>query len=102
MTAPLTIAPPARTYTRARSWRIFQTLFAPIPTPLGSYLRYPEDVPKDADPRRWWTVVDYDPNGPYLHLVPGVTRTNRLGVITCANAWDGNAQRHPLYVYAPR
>lgn len=96
------IQPPSHEYARARSWKAFAALFAPTKTTNGAYMREPDEIPKGADPRHWWTVVDYDPNGPYLHLVPGITGANRLAVIACEHAWGGSPQNHPLYVYAPR
>jgi hypothetical protein len=96
---PIIVAPPARTYARARSWKMFHALFAPICQANGEYLHEPEDVPKDADPRHWWTVVDLEPSRPVLYLEPGLHRANRLGHVRCERPWSGNADDHPLYVY---
>jgi hypothetical protein len=96
-TAP--VLPPGHSYVRARSWKAFQTTFAPVEVRSGSYLVEPEDVPKGASFRDWWTVVDYDPTSNRLYLVPGFARANRLGFVQCLRPWGGNADDHPLYLY---
>lgn len=95
-TAP--ILPPERDYVRARGWRMFLNTFGPVATRNG-FIAEAEEVPKDADHRSWWTVVDYAPDSNRLYLVPGFARANRLGFVRCLHPWGGNADDHPLYLY---
>lgn len=90
------ISPPARVYRRARSRRLFNHLFAPL---HDAKLHDVHDLPPDPDERHWWTVVDLDPDGQRLYLLPGFRLVNRLGFITTEHAWAGDADDHPLYVY---
>ncbi len=78
---------------------MFLDTFKPVPIGDKAYLVEPEDVPKDANARHWWTIVDYVPDAARLYIVPGFARANRLGLIRCAVAWGGNSDDHPLYVY---
>lgn len=91
-----TVMPPERPYKRARSRRIFNHLFWPL---QGGQLHEVNELPPDPDERRWWTVVDLDPNGPRLYLLPGFRLANRLGFIETEHAWGGDADKHPHYVY---
>lgn len=92
------ILPPARDYVRARGWRMFLNTFGPVATRNG-FIVEAEDIPKDADPRSWWTVVDLAPDSNRLYLVPGFAHVNRLGFVRCLHPWGGNADDHPLYLY---
>lgn len=93
------VKPPDRTYNNARPWSTFQSLFSPIKQPNGSFLVEPEHVPKDADHRHWWTIVDLNPAGRTFYLLAGFHRANRLGLIRCQRAWDGEPDEHPEYTY---
>lgn len=93
------VLPPEVQFARARSWKMFLETFRPLAVRDNNYLVEPEDVPEDPDARHWWTIVDYVPDSPRLYIVPGFTRTNRLGCIQCALPWGGNPDDHPLYVY---
>ncbi len=90
------ILPPDHTYQRARPRRVFNQLFQPI---ADGHLYEVNDLPVDPDEHHWWTVVDLDPNGPRLYLLPGFRLVNRLGFIQTETAWGGDADRHPPYVY---
>jgi hypothetical protein len=96
-TAP--VLPPEHSFARARSWKIFRRTFHPLEVTPDSFMLQPEDIPEHADPREWWTVVDYAPDTPRLYLTAGFTRANRLGVVRCLHPWGGNADDHPLYIY---
>jgi hypothetical protein len=93
------VLPPDHFYTRARSWKIFLNAFAPVLASKDNYLVEPCDVPKDADPHDWWTIVDYAPDAPRLYITAGIAHANRLGCIRCHRPWGGNADDHPLYLY---
>jgi hypothetical protein len=54
------------------------------------------DVPTDADPRHWWTVLGCDGR---LLLAPGFHVVNRFAYILCRNAWGGETNAHPDYRY---
>lgn len=92
------ILPPQREYVRARGWKVFLNTFGPVATKNG-FITEAEEVPKDADPRSWWTIVDYAPDSSRLYIVPGFAHANRLGFIRCLHPWGGNADDHPLYLY---
>ena len=103
-TPPLTtyavvIPPPGKTYSRARTFNSFCATFAPKLQANGQYLIEPDDVPADADPRLWWTIVDHDPSGSAFYLEPGFRRANRLGHVVCERAWGGSPDDHPLYIF---
>ena len=48
------------------------------------YLWEPSQVPKDADGRYWWTVLDCDGG---LYLAAGFRFVNRFAYVRCANPW---------------
>ena len=52
------VAPPVKPYTRAMPWRVFERRFLPVAKPDGSNVWEKWEIPKDADYREWWTVVD--------------------------------------------
>lgn len=93
------VLPPDHGYVRARSWKMFRRTFHPLEGTPGHFMLQPEDIPEGADPREWWTVVDYAPDTPRLYLTAGFARANRLGVVRCLYPWGGNADDHPLYLY---
>lgn len=91
-----TIMPPERPYQRARTRRTFNHLFQPL---YDGRIHELNELPADPDEHHWWTVVDLDPNGPRLYLLPGVQLVNRLGFIETEHAWGGDADQHPPYVH---
>lgn len=96
-TAP--ILPPDHAYVRARPWKVFSETFAPLEVGHNNYIVEPMDIPKGADFRLWWTVVDYAPESQRFYIAPGFHHSNRIGCIQCLRPWGGNADDHPLYVY---
>lgn len=92
------INPPTRVFRRARRWETFERLFEPIERTDGSVLWEPWDVPKGADYRHWWTVLDPMTTGQH-YLAAGFHFVNRLGYVQCKNAWGGDWQNHPEYLY---
>lgn len=97
-TPPNLVPPPPRTYTRARRWETFDRLFAPIEREDGNFIWEPWEVPKPADCRYWWTLLDPMTSG-QLYLANGFHFVNRLGYIRCANPWGGEIGDHPEYLY---
>ena len=67
-----------------RSWDAFEQRFEPQPAADHDYLWEPSQVPKDADGRYWWTVLDCDGG---LHLAAGFRFVNRFAYVRCANPW---------------
>lgn len=96
--ALLLVAPPARVFKRARRWETFDRIFAPIEREDGGLIWEPCEVPKDADHRLWWTVLDPMTTG-QLYLSAGFHFVNRLGYVQCTNGWDGKWNDHPEYLY---
>lgn len=86
------IAPPTHAYRRPRRWETFERLFQPIELADGSIVRDGRDVPKDADARFWWTLLDCD--GKSI-LATGFHFVNRLGYVQCRHGWDGEWNDHP-------
>ncbi|CEJ88090.1 hypothetical protein HYPGJ_31587 [Hyphomicrobium sp. GJ21] len=84
---------------RARPWKHFVKAFLPVRTAKGEdYLVEPDEVPPGANERYWWTVVDFDPNGPRLYLVAGFSKVNRLGYVECLRPWPSKFD-NPLYTF---
>jgi hypothetical protein len=78
--------PPSRAYSRARSRATFNVLFRPLPHDdkrIDGIMWDGDDVPRDADERHWWTVVEAAEDGPF-HLEAGIHRANRIGLVRCA------------------
>lgn len=95
------IMPPGKVFKRARGRASFDALFVPVKNPNSrqdEYLWDAGDIPRDADRRYWWTVVDVGPDPPF-QLEAGIHRVNRIGLVQCINAWGGNAADHPNYIY---
>lgn len=91
------IMPPKRLPARPRPFDVFVELFEPIDRDgYGRIIWQAQDIPEDADPREWWTIVDGD-TGDRTFLMPGFRRVNRLGYIRCAARWGGEASDHPIY-----
>lgn len=92
------IMPPKHAYRRARLWTTFDKLFEPIERKDGSLIWEPWEVPKPTDWTYWWTVLDPMTTG-QLYLSAGFHFVNRLGYVQCANAWGGEWDDHPEYLY---
>jgi hypothetical protein len=69
----------------SQRWAVFEQKFEPLPAPHHDYLWETHQVPKDADGRYWWTVIDCDGR---LYLVPGFRFVNRFAYVRCANPWN--------------
>lgn len=90
------VFPPTRSFKRPRRWETFEALFDPIVRQDDTVLWEPWDVPRDADARHWWTVLDCDGR---LLLCAGFHFVNRFAYVQCANAWGGEWSDHPEYLY---
>lgn len=71
------IRPPAKPYKRALAWRVFERRFQPIAKMEGSYVWEKWEIPKDADWREWWTVVDPMTGSGRWYLAAGFHLVNR-------------------------
>ena len=91
------IMPPKHQYKRPRSWETFERLFDPIPLDDDTLLWQIGEVPKDADPHHWWTILD--PSTDKLYLAAGFHFVNRFGYVKCKNRWGGDPNDHPDYIY---
>jgi len=87
---------------RARSWFYFFFEFLPIMGPDNQYMRKPGELPADADPRYWWSVIVYDAYTYRLHLKAGVHHPNAEGYVFCYNWWGGLPEQQDTYLYANR
>lgn len=96
-TAP--VAPPSKIGARARAWRVFERRFLPIAKADGSFIWEKWEIPKDADYREWWTVVDPMTSSGRWYLAAGFHLVNRVGFVRCAVPWGGEWEEHPEYVY---
>lgn len=92
------VMPPRHVYRRARRWETFEKLFQPIARDNGTVLWEPWEVPKDADPHEWWTLLDPMTSG-QLYLAAGFHFVNRLNYVRCAVRWGGDRSDHPEYLY---
>ena len=92
------VMPPRRIFRGARRWKTFEAQFAPLKRADGSHLWEPWEVPKPADARFWWTVLDPMTSG-QLYLAAGFHFVNRLGYVQCAVPWGGEWHDHPEYLY---
>lgn len=93
------VAPSATPYKRAMPWRVFERRFLPIAKSDGSYVWEKWEIPKDADYREWWTLVDPMTGGGRWYLAAGFHLVNRVGFVRCAVPWGGEWDEHPEYVY---
>ena len=82
--------------TRCGSWRTFERRFRPIDGPDGAlYWRF-EQLPKDVDPHRVWTIVDCEG---HLYVSPGYHLVNRVDYVLCEVPWTDEDTRQPDYRY---
>lgn len=94
---PTLVPPPRHGFKRPRRCKTFDRLFQPIERDDdGAIMWEPHEVPKDADGRFWWTVIDCDGR---LLLAAGFHIVNRLGYVKCRNGWAGEWSDHPEYYY---
>ncbi len=82
--------------TRCGSWRTFERRFRPLPAPDHGVLWEAAQVPRDADYRFWWTVIDCDGR---LLVSPGFRFVNRFAFIRCAQPWQDDDEGQPDYRY---
>ena len=94
------IMPPNKVFSRARRWETFERLFSPMvrDEQSSNLIWEPWEVPKDADYRHWWTVLDPMTSG-QLYLAAGFHFVNRLGYVQCANPWGGEWSEHGEFLY---
>lgn len=90
------VPPPKRSFIRPRTWETFEALFQPIISDDGTVLRERWEIPGEADPRYWWTVLDCDGR---LLLAAGFRFVNRFAFVACRKAWGGERDEHPNYRY---
>lgn len=89
--------PSSRRRHRCGSWSTFERRFQPMPAPNHDLLwEVRGEVPRDADYRYWWTVLDY---GGRLHVSPGFRFVNRFAFIRCSVPWTDDDERQPDYRY---
>ena len=81
---------------RCGSWRTFERRFRPIDGPDGAPCWCFKQLPKDAEPRRVWTIVDCDGQ---LHVSPGYHFVNRIGYVLCEVPWTDEDTLQPDYRY---
>jgi hypothetical protein len=81
---------------RIGSWDTFERRFNPMLAPNHDYLWDLGSVPKDADPRSWWTVLDCDGR---LSLAPGFRVVDRFAFVRCAKPWSDVDYQQPGYWY---
>ena len=82
--------------TRCGNWRTFARRFRPIDGPGGTlYWRF-EQLPKDVESRRVWTIVDCDGQ---LHVSPGCRFVNRIDYVLCEVPWTDEDRLQPDYRY---
>ncbi len=87
---------PFKQRVRCGSWNTFDRRFEPLPAPDHDLLWEIGQVPKGADYRYWWTVLDCEG---HLYLSPGFRFVNRFAFIRCARPWTDDDQRQPDYWY---
>jgi hypothetical protein len=75
---------PFKQRTRCGSWHTFERRFGPLPAPDHDLLWEIGQVPKDADYRYWWTVLDGEGR---IYLAPGFRFVNRFAFVRCARPW---------------
>jgi hypothetical protein len=78
------------------SWRTFARRFRPIDGPEGALCWRFKQLPKDAEPRRVWTIADCDGQ---LHVRPGYRFVNRIGYVLCEVPWTDEDTLQPDYRY---
>jgi hypothetical protein len=81
---------------RTGIWATFERRFEPMPAPNHDFLWDVGTVPKDADPRYWWTVLDCDGR---LPRAPGFCFVNRFAFVRCAKPWSDEDFQQPGYRY---
>jgi hypothetical protein len=82
--------------TRGGSWRTFERRFRPMNGPDGALTWRFEQLPKDVDPHRVWTIVDCDG---HLYVNPGYRFVNRIDYVLCEVPWTDEDTRQPDYRY---
>ena len=82
--------------TRCGRWRSFARRFRPIDGPDGTHCWRFKQLPKDAGPRRVWTITDCDGQ---LYVRPGYRFVNRAGYVLCEVPWTDEDRLQPDYRY---
>jgi hypothetical protein len=83
-------------HTRCGSWRTFERRFQPLPAPSHDVLWDLHQLPRGADARYWWTVLDCDGR---LYVSPGFRFVNRFAYIRCTLPWTNDDDDQPDYRY---
>lgn len=88
---------PVKRRSRCGSWNTFARRFRPMRAPHHHLLwAVRHEVPNDADPRHWWTVLDCEGR---LYLTPGFRFVNRFAYVRCALPWTDADLEQPDYLY---
>jgi hypothetical protein len=90
------VMPSGRICRRALSWRIFERRFRPIVRADESLMWDRMEIPRNADYRHWWSVLDCDGR---LYLSAGFHVVNTIGFVRADTPWGGEAHQHPDYRY---
>lgn len=73
------------------SWETWEEKFKPIlqqDGPNGNlWDAMHEDAPKDVELKYLWTLIDNNPNGVYLDIIPGYHFINRMGYFVTEVPW---------------
>lgn len=93
------ILPPATSFKAHRRWDTFVKLFQPELGDLRDGYVDTDNVPPDADPHLWWTIID-PCDGTEMYLAPGFHFANRFGFVECAVPWGGAPEDHPTYAWS--
>lgn len=81
---------------RTGSWPTFERRFRPIDSPDETVWWCREQLPKDVDQRRVWTIVDCDGK---LCVSPGYHFVNRVDYVVCEVPWTDEDLHQPSYRY---
>ncbi|MEQ1616368.1 MAG: hypothetical protein ABL904_26755 [Hyphomicrobiaceae bacterium] len=92
--SPTSPTRPFKQRVRCGSWNTFERRFEPLPAPDHDLLWEVGQVPKGADYRYWWTVMDWDGR---FYISPGFRFVNRIAFVRCARPWTDDDQRQPDY-----
>jgi hypothetical protein len=95
-TSTLSRKRPAQPRTRCGSWRTFERRFRPITGPDGALTWRFEQLPRDVDPHRVWTITDCDGR---LTVTPGYHLVNRIDYVLCEVPWTDEDTLRPGYRY---
>ena len=81
---------------RCGSWPTFERRFRPIDSPDHTLWWSREQLPKEVDPHRVWTITDCDGR---LYVAPGFHFVNRIDYVLCDVPWSDEDFYQPSYRY---